>query len=172
MRLVFAFVILSTLLILPTTTIATSSPRPLHFLHDPYATLCYDRRYAVRCPSIVDCIAIIRQQIPMPTRNLRRIRTFSRKPRSQELALPHTWTTSVQECNVTIDIPELPGRSQVARASMLDIQNAALSVVTKCVQDGDHLGGFAATRNANNLLVSVEAGDESVVGAVRATAME
>ncbi|KAL8644251.1 MAG: hypothetical protein Q9210_007347, partial [Variospora velana] len=169
-----AFVIWSTLLILPTitTSIATPSHRTLNPLRGPYATICYDRRYANRRPSIVDCVAIIQHQIPWPTRNLRIIRTFARHPRSQELAVPYTWTTPMHECNVTIDIPELPGRSQVARASMLDIKDAALSVLTKCVRDGDHLGEFAATGTANNLLVRVEAGDESVVGAVEATATE
>ncbi|KAI4192067.1 MAG: hypothetical protein LQ348_003280 [Seirophora lacunosa] len=173
MLLSLAFVTLSTLLTLPTTATRTPSLSALNVpdVTPAYYTVCYDHRYATRRPSISDCVAIIQQQIPTPKGSIRIRRIFSRHPTSQMLKVPHTWTTQLRECNITIDItgPPFGAQFETAMASMQNIKDTALGVLTSCVRDADHLGGFSATGEENNLLVRVEAGDESVVRAVRAS---
>ncbi|KAL9008091.1 MAG: hypothetical protein Q9173_006751 [Seirophora scorigena] len=168
-----AFVTLSTLLTLPTTATRTPSLSALHVpdVTPSYFTVCYDQRYATRRPTISDCVAVIQQQIPKPTGSIRIRRIFSRHPGQQMLKVPHTWMTELRECNVTIDImgPPVGTEFETAMATMQDIKDTALGVLTSCVRDGDHLGGFSATGEEKNLIVRVEAGDESFARAVRAT---
>ncbi|KAL8957973.1 MAG: hypothetical protein Q9193_004877 [Seirophora villosa] len=168
-----AFVTLSTLLTLLTTATKTPSLRTLDIpdVTLPYYTVCYDQRYATLRPSISDCVAIIQRQILQPKGSIRIRRIFSRHPTSQMLKVPHTWTTELRQCNVTIDItgPPFGAEFETAMASMQNIKDTALEVLTSCVRDGDHLGGFSATGEEKNLLVRVEAGDESLARTVRAS---
>ncbi|KAI4168897.1 MAG: hypothetical protein LQ343_006052 [Gyalolechia ehrenbergii] len=130
---------------------------------DPQATssaiLCYDSRYATDRPALADCAQIIQHQIATPPSIIHRIRTFSRKPSSYQLALPHTWKTPKEECNVTIDIPSL--QPEIATASLLDIKMAAVEVMMECVSSGDRLGGFTETGREGHLQVTVAAGAKS-----------
>ncbi|KAL8924109.1 MAG: hypothetical protein Q9208_004246 [Pyrenodesmia sp. 3 TL-2023] len=120
---------------------------------------CYDSRYARDQPNISDCAAIIGHKIAKPPMAAA-IRTFARHPTPVQFPLPYTWRSAQGECNVTIDIPDIPGATvrEVARASMLDIKLAALEVFRQCVSSGDELGGFVQTGSSENLFVRVEAG--------------
>lgn len=124
--------------------------------------LCYDSRYAIQHPIPDDCAAIINQQIGgLP--NLAVIRSFSRNPGRHQFLLPHTWATERHECNVTIDIMQLPGEivSHIALASMYDIRRAAFEVFMACVLRDDRLGGITQTGKWKNLQVRVESGGQS-----------
>lgn len=123
------------------------------------AILCYDPRYASHKPDLSDCAAIIGHNIAKPPM-AGRVRSFARNPTATQLLLPHTWRTERGECNVTIDIPYIPGRiEEVAQASMLDIKRAAFEVFMECVSGADQLGGFMQIGRNMNLQVSVEAGN-------------
>ncbi|KAL8896643.1 MAG: hypothetical protein Q9207_007610 [Kuettlingeria erythrocarpa] len=131
------------------------------YLATPYKGLpvfCYDARYATDKPDLGDCAQIIGHNIAKPPMAAR-IRRFARNPTSYQLPLPHTWTTERGECNVTIDMPPLPGETEQeeAEASFLEIKRAAFEVFIKCVAGMDHLGGFMEAGTSRNLLVRVEA---------------
>ncbi|KAI4175745.1 MAG: hypothetical protein LQ346_008009 [Caloplaca aetnensis] len=133
------------------------------YIAPPYNALqilCYDARYATHKPELGDCAAIIGHSIAKPP-IAARVRKFARRPARYQLALPHTWRTEKGECNVTIDMPPVPGETglEVAEASMLEIKRAAFEIFLKCVAGADHLGGLMQTGKNMDLQVRVEAGD-------------
>ncbi|KAI4181794.1 MAG: hypothetical protein L6R41_006397 [Letrouitia leprolyta] len=145
----------------------TAAPPPIA-LHQSDYTFCYDYRYASFGPNPGDCADIINHQVARDPA-LRVPRTFSRDPNPDQFPLPYTWTTEKQLCNVTIDIPELPGRihSVTADASRDQITQAAFDVMIACVLRDTRLGGLTSTGMRGHLFVRVEAGARSGGGRVR-----
>ncbi|KAL8729512.1 MAG: hypothetical protein Q9166_004684 [cf. Caloplaca sp. 2 TL-2023] len=144
--------------------LAVSTPTPQKLFADMSEILCYDSRYATQEPSLQDCAATINGRIALESSDTI-VRTFSRNPTRYQLRLPHTWSTERQQCNITIDIPQLPKQRAglYARASMLDIKKAAFEVMVACVVRGDHLGGVVQTGKENKLQLRVEAGRRSAI---------
>ena len=155
-----AFASLVRSLILPTDP--ALSPQPQLFDLSDY--LCYDSRYANHEPSPIDCFSIINSQIALYP-SITAKRTFSRHPSKGQEKLPHTWSTVRQECNITIDIPELPKQRAglYERASMLDIKIAANHVVLGCVLDHDHLGGVQQIGTNGKMQLRIQAGARSKI---------
>lgn len=131
-------------------------------------SICYDSRHVTYHPSLDDCAAIINHQIAVAPLIGQEI-TFSRSPTHSQFRLPYYWTTTKNECIVTIDIPPFPGQpvaAQSEQASMTEIKRAALSVLMACVVRGNHLGGFVTAGRMQRLVVSIAGGERAKGGEI------